>query len=292
MRSPDRFTYPADGRLTGEMQAAYARDGYLVLDGFATPEVCALLRARTHDLIAAFDPEENRVAFSAQAQQHAAKSYFRDSGDKVRFFVEEGAVAADGTLDRPKARAVNKIGHALHDLDPIFTPFSRDPRLAETAADLGLADPVLAQSMVICKQPEIGGEVDLHQDATFLITEPPSVTGFWFAMENADRENGCLTALPGQHRAGLKKLFHYEGEALIMDVIDDTPWDMADEVALEAPEGTLVVLHGMVPHRSAPNLSARSRLAYALHMVDRMAHWSPENWLRRAPEMPFRGFED
>jgi phytanoyl-CoA hydroxylase len=286
-----RFDYPADGRLTPTMVGAYARDGFLVLDGFANAETCALLRARTEDLIAAFDPDENKVPFSAAAQKHAAKQYFRESGDKVRFFVEEGAVDENGDLNRPKHRAVNKIGHALHDLDPVFSAFSRDARLAETAADLGLADPVLAQSMVICKQPEIGGEVNMHQDATFLHTDPISCTGFWVALEAADRENGCLFAIPGGHRAGLKHRFHYEGDLLVMDELDDEPWQMAGEVALEAPEGTLVVLHGLVPHRSGPNLSARSRLAYALHLVDRAARWSPDNWLRRAPEAPFRGFD-
>ncbi|TVQ56512.1 MAG: phytanoyl-CoA dioxygenase family protein [Rhodobacteraceae bacterium] len=273
------------------MVAAYARDGFLVLDGFASPETCALLRGRVADLIEAFDPDQNRVAFSAAAQAHAAEDYFRESGDKVRFFVEEGAVAADGALDRPKTKAVNKIGHALHDLDPIFGPFSRDPRLAETAADLGLADPALAQSMVICKQPEIGGEVTLHQDATFLHTEPVSVTGFWVALEAADRENGCLFAVPGGHAEGLKRRFRYDGDDLVMEVLDAAPFAGA-EVALEAPEGALVVLHGLVPHRSGPNLSARSRLAYALHVVDRAAAWSPDNWLKRAPEMPFRGFDE
>lgn len=292
MTAPPRFDYPRDGRLSAEMVAAYGRDGVLVLDGFASTEVCGLLRARVHDLIAAFDPDENRVAFSPKAQAHATAAYFRGSGDKVRFFVEEGAVAEDGGLNRPKALAVNKIGHALHDLDPIFAPFSRDPRLAETAADLGLADPVLAQSMVICKQREIGGEVDLHQDATFLHTDPVSVTGFWVALEPADRENGCLLALPGGHRAGLKRLFHYEDDDLVMDILDDEPWNMAGEVAIEAPEGTMVVLHGLLPHRSAPNRSGRSRLAYALHVVDRAAHWSEDNWLRRAPGMPFRGFDE
>ena len=287
-----RFDYPADGRLTTEMVAAFTRDGFLVFDNFTTPEICGLLRGRVHDLIAAFDPDENRVAFSAQAQAHAAKAYFRESGDKVRFFVEEGAVAEDGSLNRPKTRAVNKIGHALHDLDPIFGPFSRDPRLAETCADLGLADPVLAQSMVICKQPQIGGAVDLHQDATFLITEPISVTGFWVALEDAGAENGCLWALPGGHRAGLKRLFHYDGDALVMDILDDSDWTMEGAVPLEAPAGTMVVLHGLVPHWSAPNTADRSRLAYALHVVDRAAEWSPDNWLRRAPDMPFRGFDE
>ena len=287
----ERFPFPQDGRLDEEMRAAFARDGFLVLERFATAQVCALLRARVADLIETFDPEENRVAFSSEAQSHAAEDYFRSSGDKVRFFVEEGAVAADGALDRPRARAVNKIGHALHDLDPVFAPFSRDPRLAETCADLGLADPALAQSMVICKQPEIGGEVGLHQDSTFLHTDPVSVTGFWIALEDADRENGCLFALPGGHRAGLKKRFRYEGEALAMETLDDAPFE-GEEVPLEAPEGTLVILHGLVPHRSGPNLSARSRLAYALHVIDRAARWAPDNWLRRAPENPFRGFDE
>ena len=292
MTDAPRFAYPADGRLSDAAVEAYGRDGFLVLEGFATPEICALMRARVEDLIEAFDPDENRVAFSAAGQSHAAEDYFRGSGDKVRFFVEEGAVAADGGLDRPKARAVNKIGHALHDLDPVFAPFSRDPRLAETCADLGLADPALAQSMVICKQPEIGGEVDLHQDATFLHTEPVSVTGFWIALEAADRENGCLFALPGGHKAGLKRRFRYDGDDLAMETLDESPWDLSGEIPLEAPEGTLVVLHGLVPHRSGPNLSARSRLAYALHVIDRAAVWSPDNWLRRDPDMPFRGFDE
>lgn len=287
-----RFDYPGDGRLSPAMQAAWDRDGYLVLDGFADADACARLRARARALIEGFDPEENRVAFSAHAQSHARADYFRDSGDKVRFFVEEGAVGPDGALNRPKARAVNKIGHALHDLDPAFSAFSRDPRLAETAADLGVADPALAQSMVICKQPEIGGEVDLHQDATFLHTEPVSVIGFWVALEAADRENGCLFALPGGHRAGLKRRFRYRRGDLAMDVLDETPWNMSGEQALEAPEGTLVILHGLVPHRSGPNLSSRSRMAYALHVVDRAARWSPDNWLKRGPDAPFRGFHD
>lgn len=33
------------------------------------------------------------------------------SGDKIRFFLEEDAVSADGKLNREKQRAVNKIGH-------------------------------------------------------------------------------------------------------------------------------------------------------------------------------------
>jgi phytanoyl-CoA hydroxylase len=54
--------------------------------------------------------------------------------------------------------------------------------------------------MYIFKQPGIGGEVGCHQDATFLYTDPITVTGFWFAIEDATLENGCLWAAPGGHR--------------------------------------------------------------------------------------------
>jgi len=61
-------------------------------------------------------------------------------------------------------------------------------------------------------------------------------------------------------------------------------------VPLEVEAGTLVVLHGLLPHWSAPNRSERSRHAYALHVIDAAARYSADNWLQGAPEMPLRGF--
>lgn len=54
--------------------------------------------------------------------------------------------------------------------------------------------------MYIFKQPSIGGEVAPHQDSTFLHTEPLSCVGFWWALEDADRQNGCLWGYPGVHK--------------------------------------------------------------------------------------------
>ena len=74
-----------------------------------------------------------------------------------------------------------------------------------------MVDPVVLQSMYIFKQPSIGGEVGCHQDATFLYTDPITVTGFWFALEDATLENGCLWAAPGGHRGPLRQLFKRTG---------------------------------------------------------------------------------
>ena len=53
--------------------------------------------------------------------------------------------------------------------------------------------------------------------------------------------------------------------------------------------GTLVVLHGLLPHRSAENRSDRSRHAYAVHVVEADAYYPEDNWLLR-PDLPLRGF--
>lgn len=283
-----RFHATPNGAATPAMREAYERDGFLILEGFKSHEDCDALLTRTDRLIDGFDPADVASVFEAGgAQRHAADRYFRESGDKIRFFLEAGALEG-GRLTGEKRLTLNKIGHALHDLDPVFESFSRDPRLARLARSLGLQDPGLVQSMVICKPPRIGGEVGYHQDATFLHTEPVTVTGFWFALEDADETNGCLIGIPGRHREGLAERFHYRGDDLVMTPLAPKAWRADEEVALAAPKGTLVVLHGLAPHRSSPNTSPRSRRAYALHVVDRAARWSPDNWLQR--EMPVRGF--
>ncbi|HZQ01269.1 MAG TPA: phytanoyl-CoA dioxygenase family protein [Reyranella sp.] len=263
--------------MTAFDRAAYQRDGFAMLEGVLSPADCAALKQRAAELAAAWDGKEGAV-FSTRDQAHARDRYFRESGGAIRYFVEEAAP------DR-----LNKIGHALHDLDPVFDRVSRQPRLAELAHELGLRQPLLLQSMLLFKAPHVGGEVGWHQDATYLRTEPATVTGFWIALDDADRENGCLLALPGAHRGPLRQWFGYAGSDLVTRQIDRTPWPAIEPVALEARRGTVVVLHGLLPHASAPNRSSRPRLAYSLHLIDGCAHYPSDNWLQR-PHLPLRGF--
>ena len=144
--------------------------------------------------------------------------------------------------------------------------------------------------MYIFKQPRIGAEVISHQDSAFLHTEPESCTGFWFALEDATVENGCMWAEPGGHRRPLQARYVSTGGTARMVTLDPAPLPTEGLVPLACGKGALVLLHGRLPHRSGPNLSDRSRHAYALHLIDAGSHYSQDNWLQRAPDMPLRGF--
>ncbi len=52
------------------------------------------------------------------------------------------------------------------------------------------------------------------------------------------------------------------------ETLDPSPYPTGPKVALDAKKGSLVVLHGLLPHWSGPNRSDRSRHAYTLHVID------------------------
>ena len=131
-----------------------------------------------------------------------------------------------------------------------------------------------------------------HQDATFLHTEPMSVKGFWFALEDATQDNGCMWAIPGGHKSQVKSRFSRSknGKGTEMKILDDTPWETSKLLPLEVKAGTLVVLHALLPHMSYANRSANTRHAYTMHIIEGTADYPEWNWLQRSPEMPLRGF--
>lgn len=278
-------------KITQQHMEDYRRDGFVVLRDFVDPLACDRLRERAEEMVRNFDPGEIVSIFSTREQNRRSDDYFLGSGDKIRFFFEEDAFLPDGTLRQRKDKSINKIGHALHDLDPTFNEFSRTPDIQQLVADLGIKQPLLLQGMYIFKQPRIGGEVTCHQDSTFLYTEPQRIAGLWFALEDATIENGCLWAIPGGQNLGLKSrwLRNTEG-GMSFDVFDPTPWPEAELIPLEVNKGTLIVLDGLLPHKSLANRSTKSRHAYTLHVIGGDCLYPEENWLQRSPEMPLRGF--
>lgn len=262
----------------------WRENGVLVFDGFWDAETVSRVRARAVQLRAVCAEEAPDAVFDAEDQAHATDAWFCTSGETIRAFFEP---AAAENVDR--THRVNKLGHALHDLDPLFSRVLRDPRLAVLLARLGVQEPLLVQSMVIFKEPGIGAAVPAHQDATFLRTSPPSVVGLWFALDAATADNGALEVCVGAHSTAIRAEFVRTDAGLSLRTVDDRPLPSEGYVSVQASPGTLVVFHGSLPHRSAHNHGQQPRFAVTLHVVDGVCTWCPDNWLVR--QTPFSGFE-
>ncbi|MGH8224037.1 MAG: phytanoyl-CoA dioxygenase family protein [Woeseiaceae bacterium] len=285
------FAAPADGALSAAMLAAYRDAGVVVLRDFVTRSDCEALMRRAMELVGEFDPCAVRSVFSTTRQSQLDDRYFIDSGDKIRFFLEADAFDESGNLRQAKELSLNKLGHAMHDLDPVFERFSHSAALDRLARRVGIRMPLLIQSMYLFKPPRIGAEVVCHQDSTYIYTEPESCVGFWFALEDATLENGCLHFIPGGHRGPLRQRNHRVSEdRLQTDLVCDEPYPVERAVAAEAAAGTLVIFDGRAPHFSGENRSGRSRHAYSLHAIDGLSRYPADNWLQRGPDMPLRGF--
>jgi phytanoyl-CoA hydroxylase len=118
-----------------------------------------------------------------------------------------------------------------------------------------------------------------------------SVVGFWFAIDDATTDNGCMWALPGGHRLPVRarSRLNETRTATVLEVLDPEPYPTEGLVPIEAERGTLVLLHGALPHRSGPNRSDKPRHAYTFHAIDGRARYLDDNWLSRAA-LRLRGF--
>ena len=284
MKKFNRDDLPFDQSMLSEWE----KNGFIIINQFYKNSECDELRLRADFLVKNFDPNSVKSIFNTKQQNFVKDKYFLESGDKIRFFFEDKAFDADGNLTNKKELVINKIGHALHDLDKEFFKFSHRKDLNQISQAIQIEQPLLMQSMYIFKQPNIGGEVVCHQDSTFLHTEPDTVVGFWVALEDATIDNGCLWVIPGGHKGPLRKLFTRHQDGMKMKTLDETPFD-SKTAPLEVKKGSLVMLHGRLPHYSKENTSSKSRHAYTLHVIDGKKKYSNGNWLQR-PNLELKGF--
>ncbi|WP_100642907.1 phytanoyl-CoA dioxygenase family protein [Alteromonas facilis] len=268
--------------LTPEQKNNYKQHGYVVLHDFFDQTEMDVLKAEAMRIVDEFDPNSTRSIFSSSSADTDRDTYLLHSGDKVRCFFEQDAFDDRGNLQQQKHLSINKIGHALHNLSPVFKTFSQQSKIAQVAKDVGVKEPEIRQSMYIFKQPRIGGQIRWHQDATYFKTDPISVVTFWLAIEPATIENGCLQVDRRGDDFALKEQFvRYDEERTGLLTLHDEPWPDVDQaLPLEVDAGTLIVFSGTLPHFSAANYSAKSRHAFTLHITSADTQYDALNWLQ------------
>lgn len=265
-----------------QLKSKFEKDGFLVMKDFYSADQCNALIRRANEISNHYEFNGGGSVFQTTEQSRTTDEYFLESGNNISFFFEKDAFDKSGKLINSVEKSFNKIGHALHDLDDTFNEFSRSTKLKDLSTELGYGNHHLIQSMFIFKHAKIGGVVDVHQDSTFLYTVPDSCIGYWFALEDATIDNGCLWAKPGGHITTLRSRFKRKpGGGTEMEILNDAPFSLEGMIPLEVKKGTCIVLHGLLPHYSLPNTSGKARPAYSIHTIDPNMYYPEDNWLQR-----------
>jgi phytanoyl-CoA hydroxylase len=315
--------------LSSSQLVQYHKDGYLVIPNFFSSSTADQLKAVADELIQLLDIEnhpmtifktnqtkgnqtvharDNSNISNRQNNMIEENDYFLDSSDKISYFFEEKSFNSSGELILPKERAINKIGHAVHSLDRAYNQFTTQDNIKQLAESLNFLQPIVLQSMIICKQPGIGGLVSKHRDSTFLYTEPSTAVGFWFALEDCTADNGCLAFVRGSHldKASDRRLKRVGNTNLTVNNIGEIDektiptapnnvkgiktefigtdkLEYSDEEFQQEPvsKGSLIIIHGDVVHASNENHSNKSRYIYTFHLIEAFNTKYPStNWLQ------------
>ncbi|PSK36939.1 hypothetical protein C7M61_003804 [Candidozyma pseudohaemuli] len=291
--------------LTQEQIETFHREGMLCIPDFLSQEQIAKLMGRSRELLTGFDPSQHpKTQFKTGDNDHVGDEYFFDSADKVLYFFDTDAFDKEGNLKYSKELAINKIGHGLHMKDKTFEEITFDRKVQEVARDLDFKDPRVLQSMMIFKNPVSASSssrenaVPPHTDATFLFTKPQTALGFWFALEDCTKENGCLSYNPGTHKTVplTKRFVKIDQGAKGCNFIpvehgEASQEDKEEDYKLvECKAGSLILINHSVLHKSEKNHLDKSRYAYAFHVIDGTAEYDNLNWLQ-VPPSPQGGTE-
>lgn len=109
-----------------------------------------------------------------------------------------------------------------------------------------------------------------HQDVTYWGLEPPLAVTAWYAVDDADAENGCMRVIPGTHLGGIREHGTSSRAGNLLSINQEVPVTEAEEAAaVDAAlrAGEISLHHGVLVHGSNPNLSSRRRCGLTIRYV-------------------------
>jgi hypothetical protein len=142
---------------------------------------------------------------------------------------------------------------------------------------------------LFCKPAHHGGVVAWHQDYSYWTrTEPMSHLTCWIALDDSDRDNGCLYYVPGSHRWKLLPVTGLTGNMdEIMTVLSPEQREAFRPVPIELKRGQCTFHHPLMVHGSYENRSQRPRRATLINAFrDGVRSAADEPLLAGVPPIP------
>lgn len=274
-----------------KIAADYERDGFAIIEDFLSEDEVQEIKVETVKYVKDESPlnrPDGKIVPGEVWEEPEKNPWYNACPDtKTRVFYEP--YAADKKqmkLVMPPEEGACKLGFALHKYRPFFMNFVRQKKITDMFKALNYINPTLIQTMVNFKNAGVGGEFIPHQDTSYLTTtDPTCVVGFWFALDDATIENGCLDVIPGSHKWNLCRRYVRckEGQKADGSYLEWTgPMAVYDEKMYKkvpCRKGALVLIHGLLLHKSEPNRTNKPRWAFVFHAFDNSRCTWIDGWL-------------
>jgi phytanoyl-CoA hydroxylase len=156
------------GKLTAEQLKQYHEDGFVILEGFFSPEEMDALRGRIDVL-----DEENNRHLTAQG------AGFAQQPNQIVFT------------------------NGINFIDPDIQAFTAQQKFVDLTTQLLGPNVRLYWDQSVYKRPEAKRDFPWHQDNGYVPIEPMHYTTCWIALEDATIANGCVWVMPRTHKQGV-----------------------------------------------------------------------------------------
>lgn len=218
-----------DYPLTQEQIQQYREDGFIKLDGLLTGEDLREFR----DTVAA--AVESERSTQADPNRKVDPVYAQIFIQRVNLWRRHADVAR----------------------------FALAPRFANLAARL-VGGPVrIWHDQALFKEPGNGNRTPWHQDSPYWPhTTRDRTVSMWFALKDANIENGCMSFLPGTQKLGAKEPVNLSNPRGVMDVAPEASGIKAITRELEA--GSATFHDGLCFHYAGPNRADATREAFVV----------------------------
>lgn len=224
----------------------FRNDGFAIVRGMASRDLCASMKALAREHLAAAIPP---LEYEAQVK-------YPGSPD---------------SLDAPGGRTVRRLLQACS-RDPALRAWATAPALAGRLRQLLGPDVALSQAhhnCIMTKDPAYSSLTGWHQDIRYWAFERPDLVSAWLALGAEREENGCLLVVPGSHRLQLPR--HCYDEALFLRAdLDETKPLLAGQTRVELDAGDLLFFHARLLHAAGRNRTRETKLSlvFTYHAVD------------------------
>jgi phytanoyl-CoA hydroxylase len=241
----------SDPLISDEMLEQYWEHGYTLVRGVFEPELVESFQRRFADIVNGDTPPAEGMLV------------MRD------IMIAKGAVKP-----RTKAEEVAKVQDFEN--DEVLYSYVTNERLLDCIERLIGREVFTLHTMLINKPPNVDGRHPLHQDLLYFPFRPADkIAAGWTALQPINKENGCLTVVPGSHKQGLLKHENPDWEFLNGAYFGATGvGEQTERVYVEMDAGDTVFFHPELLHGSGRNKTQGFRRAISAHFASTECNWA------------------